>query len=205
MAKSKTNPTVDDYIHYATDWPDETEALRRILLRCGLDEDIKWDLPTYSFDGKNIVVIQGFKSYFALLFLKGGLLSDPDSVLVKTGQNTHAGRQWRFKQVHEIIDSEPILKEYIKEAIEIEKAGLKPVAPKKEEMKMPEELERMLDNMPKFKKAFDALTPGRQRGYIFYFSQPKQSKTREARIEKYMPMIMKGKGMYDEYLEKGKK
>lgn len=178
--------------------------LRTIILDCGLDEELKWGKPCYAFQGKNVVIIQGFKAYCALLFFKGVLLKDADGVLDKTGENTQVGRQMRFTHVREIVEREPILKAYIREAVEVEKAGLK-VKIKKHPKPIPEELQNKLDKIPALKAAFEALTPGRQRAYIFYFSAAKQSKTRESRVEKCMRRILNGKGLHDEYLSMGKK
>jgi uncharacterized protein YdeI (YjbR/CyaY-like superfamily) len=196
MIKNNTNPAVDAYISRARQWQKETEKLRTIILDCGLTEELKWGKPCYQFQKTNIAVIQGFKEYFALLFFKGFLLNDPNGILVKTGENTRVGRQIRFANVREIVKLEPILKAYIYEAIEVERAGLK-VGVKKNTEPIPEEFQKKLDKTPALKAAFKALTPGRQRGYIFYFSAPKQSKTRESRIEKSMPQILRGKGLND--------
>jgi uncharacterized protein YdeI (YjbR/CyaY-like superfamily) len=167
-----------------------------ILLDCGLTEELKWGKPCYQFQKTNVVVIQGFKEYFALLFFKGFLLNDPNGILVKTGENTRVGRQIRFADVREIVKLEPIVKAYVYQAIEVERAGLK-VGVKKNTEPIPEEFQKKLNKTPALKKAFKALTPGRQRAYIFYFSAPKQSKTRESRIEKSMPQILSGKGLND--------
>ncbi len=197
------NPKIDDFFSEATQWREEMIQLRKILLSCGVDEELKWSNPCYSFEGSNVVIIQGFKAYCALLFFKGALLKDPDGILVKTGENTQVGRQIRFTSVQEITRMKTILKAYIRQAVEVEKSGAKVVV-KHSEVKMPEELQNKLREIPALKAAFDALTPGRQRGYIYYFSQPKQSKTREARIEKCMDMILDGKGLLDDYLAKKK-
>jgi uncharacterized protein YdeI (YjbR/CyaY-like superfamily) len=187
------NPKVDKYLERAK-WREETEQLRKILLDCPLIEELKWGKPCYTFQGANIVVIQGFKAFCALLFLKGVLLKDPDRILVKTGVNTIVGRQIRFTDVREIIKMEPVLKAYIHQAIEVEKAGLKVNLPNDTGSKMPEELQKRLNESSVLKAAFKALTPGRQRGYNFYISGAKQSKTRESRVEKCLPLILKGKG-----------
>lgn len=194
MTKRGTNPKVDGYLKKAKRWPAETEKLRSIILDCGLTEEWKWGKPCYAFEGKNIVIIQGFKKYCALLFFKGVLLKDPNRVLVKTGENTIVGRQIRFTQVRQIVAMEPILKAYIHEAIEVEKAGLKVDVQKNAKLNIPQEFQNKLDENPALKTAFNALTPGRQRGYIFYFSGAKQSQTRASRVEKWMPQILKGKG-----------
>lgn len=200
MAKTKMNVKVNSFFEEASQWQKEMQKLRPILLDCGLDEALKWNLPCYTLQGKNIVVIQPFKKYLALLFLKGALIQDTDGILLKTGENTHAGRQIRFNSVKEITGLEPILKTYIFQAIEVERAGLKVSIKRNDELDIPDELQDKFEKSTAFKKAFDALTPGRQRGYIFYFAQPKQSKTRTARIEKYLPQIMEGKGINDDYL-----
>jgi uncharacterized protein YdeI (YjbR/CyaY-like superfamily) len=190
------NPKVDAYLSKAKKWREETAKLRMILLDCGLTEELKWGKPCYMFQESNIIVIQGFKAYCALLFFKGVLLKDPHDILVKTGVNTRVGRQIRFTSVGEIVKLEAVLKTYIRQAMEVEKAGLK-VELKNEPERVPEELKNKLAEIPALKTAFAALTPGRQRGYIFYFSAAKQSKTRESRIEKCMPQILKGRGLND--------
>lgn len=177
-------------------WQKETDTLRQLILDCGLNESIKWGKPCFDYEGKNIVIIQGFKDYCAVLFFKGVLLADPDGLLVKTGENTQVGRQARFTTVKAIIQSAPALKACIYEAIEVEKQGLK-VATPKTPLNIPAELQQQFTKQPKLKKAFDALTPGRQKAYVFFFSGAKQQKTRAARIEKYIPQILAGKGMND--------
>jgi uncharacterized protein YdeI (YjbR/CyaY-like superfamily) len=194
---NKTNPKVDGYLRKAKKWQKEMEKLRRISLDCGLTEEVKWGKPCYTFQKSNIVIIQGFKEYCALMFCKGALLNDPNGILKKPGENTQAARQIRFTNVREIVEMEPILKAYIYEAIEAEKAGLK-VNFKKNPEPTPEELQNKLDEIPALKTAFDALTPGRQRAYILYFSAAKQSKTRESRVEKCMQQILNGKGLDDQ-------
>ncbi len=191
------NPKVDKYLSTARNWPDEMKKLRTILLDCGLTEELKWSKPCYTFQGKNVVVIQGFKEYCALLFFKGFMLSDPDGILVKTGENTRVGRQIRFTGTQEIAKKKAVLKAYIYQAIEIEKSGLKAPAPEKTALKFPDELKKKLAKNAALKKAFAALTPGRQRAYNIYFSAPKQSATRDSRIEKYTSQILKGKGLND--------
>lgn len=191
------NPKVDAYLSKAKIWQEETEKLRMIMLDCLLTEELKWGKPCYTFQESNVVVIQGFKAYCALLFFKGVLLNDPNDILKKTGENTRVGRQIRFNNVKEIIEMEPILKAYIYEAIEVEKAGLKVDLKDSTALLLPEELQKKLAETPALKAAFDALTPGRQRGYNLYFSAPKQSKTRESRIEKCMQQILNGKGLTD--------
>ena len=191
------NPQVDNYLAKAKNWPKEMTALRKLLLDCGLTEELKWGKPCYTFQEKNIVVIQGFKAYCALLFFKGYLLKDTDGILVKTGEHTQVGRQIRFTDVRQIAELAPVLKTYIYQAIEVERAGLKGGAKKKRVLKFPEEFQKKLDELPALKVAFDALTPGRQTAYNIYFSQPKQSKTRESRVEKCMQQILRGKGLND--------
>jgi len=190
------NPKVDEHINQSKQWKDEMNALRTIILDCQLSEDFKWGKPCYSFDGKNIVIIQGFKEYFALLFFKGGIMKDSKQLLVKMGENTQAGRQMRFENVQDILDKKEIIKDYVFEAIEIEERGEK-VEIKKDATPIPAEFKIKMDENPELKKAFEALTPGRQRAYLFHFSAPKQSKTRESRIEKSIPNILEGKGMND--------
>ena len=197
MTKSGTNPKVDWYFSKAKKWREESEKLRKIVLDCGLTEELKWGCPCYTFQKANIVLIHGFKNYCALLFFKGALLKDAKSILIQQTENVQAGRQIRFTNLREIAEMEPSLKAYIREAIEVEKAGLEVPYKKTSEFKMPEEFRNKLDEVPALKKAFDKLTPGRQRGYLLYFSEAKQSKTREARIEKCMPQILKGKGLDD--------
>jgi uncharacterized protein YdeI (YjbR/CyaY-like superfamily) len=194
---NETNPKVDHVLQGATKWREEFEALRTIILDCQLTEELKWYQPCYTLQGKNIVLMHGFKEYCALLFFKGVLLRDPKRILIQQTENVQAARQIRFTNVRQIVKMKPILKAYIHEAIEVEKAGLKVKLKKTSEYKAPEEFQRKLKEVPGLKTAFAALTPGRQRGYLFYFSQPKQSKTREARVEKCMPQIFNGKGLDD--------
>lgn len=191
------NPKVDVFLGEDEKWQEEFKKLRRIILDCQLDEELKWGKPCYSFQGNNIVLIHGFKEYCALLFFKGALLKDARGILVQQTENVQAARQIRFNSVREIIALEPILKAYILEAIEVEKAGLKVPLKKTTEFTVPEEFKKKLDEDPALKSAFEALTPGRQRGYLLYFSSAKQSKTRESRVEKWMPQILKGKGLDD--------
>jgi uncharacterized protein YdeI (YjbR/CyaY-like superfamily) len=190
------NPKVDKYISKEKKWQAEFEKMRMIILDCQLNEELKWGKPCYTFQQSNIVIIQGFKEYCALMFFKGALLSDNNGVLNKIG-NTQAARQIRFTNVREIVKMTPILKAYIQDAIEVEKAGLRVQYKKTSDFIIPEEFQNKLTNMPNLKTAFDALTPGRQRAYIFHFSQPKQSKTRESRIEKCIQQILNGKGLND--------
>jgi uncharacterized protein YdeI (YjbR/CyaY-like superfamily) len=198
MTKSNMNPKVDEYLRKAKKWQKETEKLRMIILDCGLTEEFKWGKPCYTFQKSNVVIIQGFKEFCALLFCKGALLNDPNGILKKPGENTQAGRWIKFTSVREIVEMEPILKAYIYEAIEVEKAGLKVNFEETTEFIIPEEFQNKLDEIPALKTAFDALTPGRQRAYILYFSAPKQSKTRESRVEKCMQQILNGKGLNDQ-------
>jgi uncharacterized protein YdeI (YjbR/CyaY-like superfamily) len=191
------NPEVDFFFNKAKQWQKEYEKLRMIVLDCGLTEELKWGCPCYTFQKRNIVLIHGFKEYCALLFFKGVLLKDPDDILIRQTKNVQAGRQIRFTNVREIVKLEPVMKTYIYEAIEVEKAGLKVKLKKTSEYKIPEEFQNKLDELPSLKKAFKALTPGRQRAYIFYFSQAKQSKTRALRVEKYIQHILDGKGLND--------
>jgi uncharacterized protein YdeI (YjbR/CyaY-like superfamily) len=186
------NPEVDGFLRKAKKWQAEMEKLRMISLGSGLTEELKWGKPCYTFQKSNIVIIQGFKEFCALLFCKGALLNDPDGVLKTFGWQ--AARRIPFTSVRKIVKMEPILKDYIREAIDVEKAGLK-VTLKKNPEPIPEELQNKLDEIPALKKAFAALTPGRQRGYILYFSAAKQSKTRESRVKKCMQQILNGKGL----------
>jgi uncharacterized protein YdeI (YjbR/CyaY-like superfamily) len=190
------NPRVDIYLSYTPKWQQELEALRMICLYCNLVEELKWSIPVYTFQKKNIVGINRLKESVVLAFFKGALLQDDERILLQPGQ-VQAARWIKFTSVKEIIKLEPILKAYIFEAIEVEKAGLKVMKKKASDYPIPEEFQRKLNKLPALKKAFNALTPGRQRAYILYFSQAKQSKTREARIEKYMQHILNGKGMTD--------
>ncbi|MEI6595851.1 MAG: YdeI family protein [Bacteroidota bacterium] len=191
------NPKVDFYFSKAKNWKEEFEKLRMIILDCNLTEELKWGVPCYTLQKSNVVLIHGFKDYCAILFIKGALLKDAKKILIQQTENVQAGRQIRFTNVREIIALEPTLKAYINEAIEIEKAGLKVILKKTSEYTIPEEFQHKLNGMPVLKTAFDALTPGRQRAYLFYFSQPKQTKTRESRIEKSMQQILEGKGLSD--------
>ena len=191
------NPKVDWFFAKDTKWQKEYEKLRTIILDCGLIEELKWGCPCYTFENTNIVLIHGFKEYCALLFFKGALLSDPNGILIQQTKNVQSARQIRFTNVKEIVKMEKILKAYVYEAIEVERAGLKVKLKKTSEFKVPEEFQKRLDKSTALKKAFDALTPGRQRAYIFYFSQAKQTKTREARVEKYIKQILNGKGLDD--------
>jgi uncharacterized protein YdeI (YjbR/CyaY-like superfamily) len=192
------NPKVAGYLRNSKKWQEELEKLRMIILDCGLTEELKWGKPCYTFQNSNIVIIIGFKEYCALLFCKGALLNDANGILIKPGENTQAARQIRFTNVQKIVEMEAILKTYIYEAIEVEKAGLKVTFKKTTEFIIPEEFQNKLDEIPALKAAFDALTPGRQRAYILHFAAPKRSKTRESRVEKCMQQILNGKGLNDE-------
>jgi uncharacterized protein YdeI (YjbR/CyaY-like superfamily) len=192
------NTKVDVYLSKAKKWQEEVEKLRMIILDCQLTEELKWGVPCYSFQESNIVLIHVFKEYCALLFIKGALLHDANGILIQQTKNVQAGRQIRFTNVREIVEMETILKAYINEAIEVEKAGLKVNFKKTIEFIIPEEFQNKLDEIPALKTAFDALTPGRQRAYILYFSEPKQSKTRESRVEKCIQQILNGKGLDDQ-------
>ena len=191
------NPNVDGFLRKAKKWRDEFEKLRMVCLDSGLTEELKWGKPCYTYQKSNVIIIIGLKEYCALMFCKGVLLNDANGILIKPGENTQAGRWIKFTSVREIVEMEPILKAYIYEAIEVEKAGLKVNYKKTSEFVIPEEFQNRLDESPALKTAFDALTPGRQRGYILYFSAAKQSKTREARIEKCLQQILDGKGLND--------
>jgi uncharacterized protein YdeI (YjbR/CyaY-like superfamily) len=191
------NPRVDAYLSRAKQWQQETEKLRMIALGCQLSEELKWGKPSYSYQHSNIVLIQGFKEYCALLFFKGALLKDSEGILSRIGENTQAGRQIRFTSLREIVELEPVVKDYIKEAIEVEKAGLKVNFKKATEFSIPDEFQHKLDEDPALDTAFYALTPGRQRAYLLFFSAPKQSKTRETRVEKCIHQILNGKGLDD--------
>jgi uncharacterized protein YdeI (YjbR/CyaY-like superfamily) len=191
------NPKVDFYFDNEKKWHKEIEQLRKIVLACGLTEELKWGCPCYTFQESNIVLIHVFKEYCAFLFFKGALLNDADGILIQQTKNVQSARQIRFTNIQEIVKMQKILKAYIYEAIEVEKAGLKVKLKKTSDFKIPEEFQNKLNKNAALKKAFKTLTPGRQRAYIFYFSQPKQSKTREARVEKYMQQILNGKGLDD--------
>lgn len=191
------NPKVDWYFDKEGKWQDAVKQLRKVILDCGLTEELKWGCPCYTFQNKNIVLIHDFKEYCALLFFKGSLLKDSDSILIQQTENVQAGRQIRFTNMQEILKKVSILKAYIFEAIEVEKSGLKVPHKKTSAYTIPEEFQHKLNENKALKTAFKALTPGRQRGYILYFSAPKQSKTRAARIEKYTPTILNGKGLND--------
>ncbi|MFD1019615.1 YdeI/OmpD-associated family protein [Thalassobacillus hwangdonensis] len=192
-----THPKVEAFISRADQWKEEFKALREIIRTCELTEDFKWMHPCYTLNGKNVVLIHGFKDYCALLFHKGALLKDPHGILIQQTKNVQAARQIRFTNVEDIVEMESLLKAYIEEAIEVEKAGLKVETKKTEEYEIPEELQAAFDEDPAFKDAFEALTPGRQRAYILHFSKAKRSATREARVEKHKQDIFDGKGLND--------
>jgi uncharacterized protein YdeI (YjbR/CyaY-like superfamily) len=191
------NPKVDFYFNNAKKWQNELNKLRLIILDCSLSEELKWGVPCYTFQQKNIVIIHAFKEYCAILFVKGALLKDAKRILIQQTENVQAGRQIRFTHVGEIVEIEPMLKTYIYEAIEVEKAGLKVDFKKNTELLFPEEFQQKLDESTALKTAFNALTPGRQRAYNLYFSSPKQSKTRILRVEKCLQQILNGKGLND--------
>ncbi len=191
------NPKVDFYFNKAKKWQEEIEHLRTIILDCGLTEELKWGVPCYAYQKSNIVLIHVFKDYCAVLFFKGALLKDTENILIQQTENVQAARQIRFTGVKEVTKIKATLKAYIHEAVEVEKAGLKVELKKTKEFDMPEEFQNKLDEMPLLKTAFKALTPGRQRGYMLYFSSAKQAKTREARVEKYIKHILNGKGLDD--------
>ena len=194
---NKRNPQVDGFLRKAKKWRKEMEELRRIVLECGLTEEVKWRHPCYTVEGKNVVLIGGFKEYCVLNFVKGSLLKDERRVLRKPGEDTQVSRVVRFAGLGEILELEPVLKDYVREAVDVEKSGAKVELMKITERKIPEELEKKFREARGLKKAFEGLTPGRQRAYLIHFSSAKQSATRESRIEKCLARIMKGKGMDD--------
>jgi len=194
---NKTNPKVDAFVAGAKKWQEEFKRFRAILLESELTEEFKWGGPCYTFNGKNVVIMNGLKESCAFAFFKGSLLKDVHGVLTAPGKHSQSTRWIKFTSVREIAEMKSILKAYVREATEVEKAGLKVDFQKNRKLDVPEELQRMLDEFPDFKAAFHALTPGRQRGYIFHFLAPKQSKTRAARVEKYRQKIMDGKGLLD--------
>ncbi|KXH84364.1 YdeI/OmpD-associated family protein [Chryseobacterium kwangjuense] len=191
------NPKVDFFFDKNQQWHKEFEKLRAIALSTELIEDLKWGCPCYTFEGKNIFLIHGFKEYCALLFFKGALMKDPDQILIQQSENVQAARQIRFTDVQQINDLEEIIRAYMFEAVEIEESGAKVEMKKTKEFEMVEEFKNKLDESPELKEAFESLTPGRQRAYLLHFSSAKQSKTREARIEKYIPQILNGQGLND--------
>lgn len=194
---NKPNPKVDGFLRKAKKWREELQQLRRIILNCGLTEEVKWRAPCYTNEGRNILLINGFKEYCVLMFVKGALFKDPKGLLSKPGENTQSTRWLRFTSVQQIVEMEPVLKAYIHEAVKIEKAGLKVELKKITDQAIPEEFQQKLDELPELKIAFEELTPGRRRGYLLYFSAAKQSKTRTSRIEKSIPQILSRKGMND--------
>jgi len=198
ITTNKANPRVDAFIANAKNWQEELKKLRAILLDSELTEEFKWSQPCYTFQGKNVVVIGALKESCALAFFKGVLLKDVHGVLTRPGQHSQSTRWFKFASAREIAEMKSVVKAYVREAIAVEKAGLKVKLKKTSDLMVPEELQIMLDEFPDFKTAFEALTPGRQRAYIYHFSAPKQSKTRESRVQKYMPHILKGKGLLDE-------
>ena len=204
MTKSRTNPKVDAYLKRASKWEPEIRALRTIALECGLGEELKWGKPTYTSEDHNVVIIIPLKDHCALGFAKGALLADKKGVLVPIGQS-QAGRWIKFASARDIATMKPVLKAYIREAVEIAKAGLDVRYKETSEYPVPEELRKALDARRALKTAFEALTPGRQRGYLVYFAAAKLSATRAARIQKYAPLILKGKGLNDEMLARRKK
>ena len=191
------NPKVDDFLSKAEKWQAEFEKLRSIVLDCGLTEDFKWGHPCYTVENGNVVLIHGFKDYCALLFFKGALLTDANGLLIQQTENVQGSRQIRFTSVREIDELEPPLKAYIRQAIEVEKAGLKVEYKETSAFAVSEEFQKKLDEDPALRAAFEALTPGRQRAYLLYFSAPKQSKTREARVKKSIDLILDGMGLHD--------
>ena len=191
------NPKVDWYFDKAGQWQAATEQMRNIVLDCGLVEELKWGCPCYTFQGRNIVLIHVFKEYCAYLFFKGALMQDPENILIQQTENVQSARQVRFTDVKQVVKQQAVLKKYIYEAVAVEEAGLQVPLKKTKEYVVPEEFQTKLDELPALKAAFEALTPGRQRGYLFYFNQAKQSKTRASRVEKYIPQILAGKGLED--------
>jgi uncharacterized protein YdeI (YjbR/CyaY-like superfamily) len=197
MTTSQKNPKVDFFFKKAEKWQAEYAQLRAIMLDCPLTEELKWGVPCYTSEEKNIVLIHGFKEYCAILFVKGVLLKDPKGILIQQTEHVQAGRQVRFTNIREIVELEPVLKAYIFEAIEVEKSDLKVEHRKTEEYAVPDEFQNKLDESPALQTAFESLTPGRQRAYLLYFSAPKTSQTRTSRVEKYVPQILAGKGLND--------
>jgi uncharacterized protein YdeI (YjbR/CyaY-like superfamily) len=192
------NPKVDSVLAKEKKWQEEFKKLRQIILSCKLSEELKWGQPCYTLQDKNVVLIHGFKEYCAILFMKGALLKDPEGILIQQTENVQAARQLRFASLKEITKLAPVIKAYVLEAMEIEKAGLKVSLKETAEYSIPEEFQARLDDIPALRSAFEALTPGRQRAYLYFFSQPKQSKTREARVQKHLQRILDGKGIDDQ-------
>ncbi|HCJ4335183.1 TPA: YdeI family protein [Listeria innocua] len=197
MAKTELNPKVDSFLNKPSTWQAEFKALREIAITFELEEEFKWGKPCYALNGSNVFLIHGFKNYCALLFMKGALLRDPDNILVQQTENVQAARQIRFTNLQEILDQKEILKKYIQNAIEVEKAGLEVELKPRAETPISEELLAKFEEMPALQTAFEALTPGRQKAYLLYFAAPKQSKTRVSRIEKYEATILDGLGLND--------
>ncbi|EIF7876136.1 YdeI family protein [Listeria monocytogenes] len=197
MAKTELNPKVDVFLNKPSKWQAEFKTLREIAIGFELEEELKWGKPCYAINGSNVFLIHGFKNYCALLFMKGALLHDPENILVQQTENVQAGRQIRFTNLQEILDQKEILKKYIQNAIEVEKAGLEVELKPREETPIPEELLAKFEEMPALQTAFEALTPGRQKAYLLFFAAPKQSKTRVSRIEKYEATILDGLGLND--------
>ena len=197
MTPVKMNPKVDFFFKKVGQWHEEYEKLRSICLGCGLSEELKWGQPCYTLAGDNIVLIHGFNEYCALLFFKGVLMNDPHHILIQQTKNVQVPRQLRFTGLLQITEQRAIIEAYIHEAIKVEKSGVKVEMKKTEDFHVADEFQSKLDKIPELKKAFETLTPGRQKGYLLHFSQPKQSKTREARVEKYIPQILAGKGLED--------
>ena len=198
MTPPKRNPKVDAFIANAKAWREELKRMRAILLDSELTEDFKWNQPCYTFQNKNVIVLGPMKDSCAFAFFKGALLKDPHGVLTRPGQHSQSTRWIKFTSMREIAEMKSVLQAYIREAIAIEKSGLKVKLKKTSDLKFPQEFQLMLDEFPELKKAFEALSPGRQRAYIYHFSAPKQSKTREARVQKLMPRILSGKGLLDD-------
>ncbi|MBC1527628.1 YdeI/OmpD-associated family protein [Listeria seeligeri] len=197
MAKTELNPKVDAFLNKPSKWQAEFKALRRIAIEFGLTEEFKWGKPCYALNGSNVFLIHGFKEYCALLFMKGALLGDPENILIQQTENVQAARQIRFTNLQQIIDMKSVLKSYIQNAIDVEAAGLKVEMKRDKEFPIPEELQARFEELPAFKEAFEALTPGRQRAYLLFFAAPKQSKTRVSRIDKYQEQIFDGLGLND--------
>lgn len=197
MSASVENPKVDFFFDKANNWYEELVLMRKIALECQLSEELKWGSPCYTYKENNVVLIHSFKEYCAFLFFKGALLKDTDGILIQQSENVQAARQIRFTNLQEIVDLKAILKTYIYQAVEIENAGLKVELKETSDFAVSEEFQKKLDEMPNLQKAFHSLTPGRQRAYLLHFSQPKQSTTREARVEKNIPNILEGKGLKD--------
>lgn len=192
-----TNPKTDFFFNKEGQWHDEYAELRKIILDCDLTEELKWGCPCYTYNDKNVVLIHGFKEYCAILFMKGALMQDAENLLIQQTENVQSARQLRFTSNAEIVKLKSAIKTYVKEAVELEKSGAKVEMKKTADYAVPEEFQAKLNEDAELKRAFKALTPGRQRGYLFYFSQPKTSKTREARVEKAIPQILDGKGLDD--------